>query len=136
MNKSASLEGTANGVSSAQPESVPILDLLRTRRSVRAFADREIDEDKVRCVLEAANSAPSAGNLQAYEIILVRDSAVKRVLAAACLGQEFVAAAPVVLIFCAHPKRSGSHYGSHPGLRLRATRGGGRGTRHGVGWRL
>jgi nitroreductase len=111
MNKPSFPEGKAGDASFSLPECVSILDLLRARRSVRAFADREIDEAQLRCVLDAANSAPSAGNLQAYEIILVRDSAVRRMMAAACLGQEFVAAAPVVLVFCAHPERSGIRYG-------------------------
>jgi nitroreductase len=50
--------------------------------------------------------------LQAYEIFLVRDERKKEALADAALGQEFVAEAPVVLVFCANPSRSARRYGS------------------------
>jgi len=50
--------------------------------------------------------------LQAYEIFLVRDEEKKRALAEAALGQEFIAEAPIVLVFCANPSRSASRYGS------------------------
>ena len=86
-------------------------DVLRSRRSIRAFLDRSIEQAKLRQILEAANGAPSAGNLQAYEIVLVHDPKIKRALARAALDQEFVAAAPVVLVFCAHPSRSAAKYG-------------------------
>jgi nitroreductase len=84
-------------------------EAIRARRSVRAYQDRDIEPKKLEAVLEAANLAPSAGNLQAYEIHLIRDAKTKRALAAASLDQQFVAQAPVVLIFCAHPSRSAKY---------------------------
>lgn len=82
---------------------------IQARRSVRAYQDRDIEPEKLEAVLRAANQAPSAGNLQAYEIHLIRDLPTKRALAAAALDQRFVAQAPVVLIFCAHPARSAKY---------------------------
>jgi len=38
------------------------MELVQARRSVRAFADRRVEPDKLRAVLEAANQAPSSGN--------------------------------------------------------------------------
>ncbi len=70
-------------------------------------------------ILAAANDAPTAGNLQAYEIIIVRDAARKRQLAAAAWHQDFVAVAPVVLVFCANPDRNRGKYGER-GARLYA----------------
>ncbi len=61
-------------------------------------------------ILTAANTAPSAGNLQAYEIIVVRRAATRSALAAAAHGQAFLAQAPVVLVFFADPARSAAHY--------------------------
>lgn len=49
--------------------------------------------------------------LQAYEIFLVQDEKKKRELALASFAQSFVAEAPVVLVFCANPERSGRKYG-------------------------
>jgi nitroreductase len=94
-------------------------DVLDARRSVRVFAFRALEEDKLRRILDAANRAPSAGNLQAYEIYVVRQSADRKALAKASLGQEFVAEAPVSLVFCARPGRAAPRYGQR-GVRLYA----------------
>lgn len=86
-------------------------ELIESRRSVRAYSPASIEPEKLRAILEAANRAPSAGNLQAYEIYLVRDAAVRRLLARAALDQFFLAQAPVALVFCAHARRSAERYG-------------------------
>ncbi len=84
-------------------------EVLEARRSVRAFHPREVESDKLEAVLRAANQAPSAGNLQAYEIHVIREAETRRRLAEAALGQSFLAQAPVALIFCAHPARSAKY---------------------------
>jgi nitroreductase len=94
-------------------------DVVESRRSVRAYDARPVEEEKLRSILNAANQAPSAGNLQAYEIYLVRNKAVLRALATASLGQQFVAGAPLALVFCAHPARATHRYGER-GRRLYA----------------
>lgn len=81
------------------------------RRSVRRFKDRAVDDATLKRILETASRAPSAGNLQAYEIVVVRDAARRAALARAALGQQQVAQAPVVLVFLAHPARSSTKYG-------------------------
>ncbi|MBN2491649.1 MAG: nitroreductase family protein [Planctomycetes bacterium] len=86
-------------------------ELIQARRSVRAFEDRPVEETKLEAVLEAARAAPSAGNLQGYEIRIVRDPATRQNLARAAFGQDFVGAAPVVLVFFQHPARSAQKYG-------------------------
>ncbi len=89
---------------------VDFFEVVANRRSVRAFARREIEPDKLRQVLAAADAAPSAGNLQAYQIYAVRQPAKRRALAHLCLGQMFLAEAPVDLVFCAVPDRSAAKY--------------------------
>ncbi len=86
-------------------------DVVRQRRSIRAFTSDPVDDATVQRILQAINLAPSAGNRQAYEVYLVRDAATRRALARAALDQDFVAQAPVVLVFCAHPYRSAMRYG-------------------------
>ncbi len=93
------------------------LEIVKRRRSIRAFAGRPLEEEKLQRMLEVVSLAPSAGNLQAHEIYVVTDQQQKRALAKASLGQEFVAAAPVVLVFCACPERSAGRYGER-GRRL------------------
>ncbi|MEM3030906.1 MAG: nitroreductase family protein [Candidatus Micrarchaeia archaeon] len=86
-------------------------EALKRRRSTRAFLPKPVEESKLQRILEAANSAPSAGDLQAYEIVVVKEGERKRALAAAALDQDFIAQAPVVLVFLANPPRSSRKYG-------------------------
>jgi nitroreductase len=85
--------------------------LVRARRSVRAFSEQAIEPEKVRVVIEAAISAPSAGNLQAYEIFNVITPRIRGALAHAS-DQSFVAQAPVCLVFVSNPGRSARKYGA------------------------
>ena len=43
--------------------------LIETRRSVRLYHDTPVEPEKLQKILQAANIAPSAGNLQGYEIL-------------------------------------------------------------------
>lgn len=85
-------------------------DVIRTRRSIRVFQARPVEEAKLRAILETANRAPSAGNLQAYEIYQVTRAEQRRALAHAALDQDFIAQAPLALVFAAHPARSAKKY--------------------------
>ena len=87
-------------------------EILTKRHSTRAFSDKPVEKEKIQKILEAANSAPSAGNLQGYEIFLVEDKKTKEKLVETTRGQDFIAEAPVVLIFFANPQRSGERYRS------------------------
>lgn len=93
--------------------------LAKERRSIRAYKPDEISDRDFKKILEAANSAPSAGNLQSYEIFVVRDKEKKNELVAAAGGQQFIAQAPVALVFCACPFKSALRYGKR-GLELYA----------------
>ena len=86
-------------------------ELIHARRSVRAFDDRPLEEEKLRAVVEAAILSPSAGNLQAYEIYAVTAPRVRAALARAA-DQPFVAQAQTVLVFFANPGRSARKYGA------------------------
>ncbi|MEM5831550.1 MAG: nitroreductase family protein [Candidatus Aenigmatarchaeota archaeon] len=85
--------------------------VVKNRHSIRAFLQKEIEEEKLKKILELANLAPSAGNLQAYEIFVVKDKVKKEKLAFAAYSQDFIKEAPIVLVFCANPSRSEIKYG-------------------------
>lgn len=78
--------------------------LLRSRRSVRAFRRDPIPEDTLRDLVDLANWAPSAGNLQARDFVLVREARMKRALAQAA-DQGFIEEAPAVLVVCTNADR-------------------------------
>jgi nitroreductase len=89
------------------------MDFFKTvedRRSMRKYAETPVEEEKLHKILETANKAPSAGNLQAYEIYVVRNLEQRQALVKASWDQGFLAEAPVVLIFCANPARSTERY--------------------------
>ncbi|MFN4182029.1 MAG: nitroreductase family protein [bacterium] len=86
-------------------------EVVKKRRSVRSYQRRAVEEEKVQKLLEAMNSAPSAGDLQAYEVVLVREEGKRKALARAAYDQDFIAEAPLVFVFFAHPKRSSWRYG-------------------------
>jgi nitroreductase len=88
-----------------------LFETIQYRRSVRAYRAQPVEPEKLQAVLQAANQAPSAGNLQAYRMLLVRDETSKRSLARAALDQGFLTQAPVVLVFCTDPRRSRRRYG-------------------------
>lgn len=85
-------------------------ETIRKRRSIRKFEKCEIEEEKLQKILEAANISPSAGNLQGYEIIVVKEKMRKEALKEAARGQGFISEAPVVLVFCANGPRSSAKY--------------------------
>ena len=86
-------------------------DVLKTRHSVRSYANTSVEEEKLDQILEAVNRAPSAGNLQAFEVYVVTSDDQRKELAVAALGQNFMAQAPLALVFCAHADRSARKYG-------------------------
>ena len=85
--------------------------VVEQRHSIRAYRPTPVEEEKLIRILETANRAPSAGNLQGYEIVIVRDREDKQALAAAALGQTFLVQAPVLLVFFANRSRSAAKYG-------------------------
>jgi nitroreductase len=86
-------------------------EAVKTRHSVRAFQKKPVEEEKIRRIIEAMNLAPSAGDLQAYEVIVVKDPMLKDKLAKTALGQSFLSEAPVCFVFVAYPERSSKKYG-------------------------
>ena len=91
-------------------------DVVKKRRSIRNYLPAPIAEDELRRILEAANAAPSAGNLQSYEIYVVMEKRRRESLARAAREQLFVAGAPVSLVFCTHAARSEERCGKRAGL--------------------
>jgi len=91
--------------------SLDFFDTVENRRSVRAYLSKEIEEDKLKRILTALLRAPSAGNLQAYCVFVVKNQKIRENLARAAFGQHFIAEAPISLVFCALPDKSSAKYG-------------------------
>jgi len=85
--------------------------VLKARHSIRAFDEKEVSDSKIEKIIGSFMLAPSAGNLQAYKVYYTKNPAIKKDMAVACMGQEYVEQAPVVFVFCADKKQAESKYG-------------------------
>lgn len=90
--------------------------VLLGRRSVRRYEDRPIPRDTVLKLLEAAEAAPSAGNLRARTYVIVTGGEMAKTLALAAFGQRQVETAPLLIVVCADVDRSSSKYGDRGSL--------------------
>lgn len=71
-----------------------------TRTSIRAYIDKPVEDEKIEKVLKAGMSAPTAGNKQPWNFVVVTD---KNILRAVPLKLEYakpVAAAPLAIVVC------------------------------------
>lgn len=72
-----------------------------TRRTIRKYEPRDIDEGLLERLLKAGTRTSTTGNMQVYSIIVTRDAGMKKRLAPAHFNQPMVTEAPVLLTFCA-----------------------------------
>lgn len=87
-----------------------MLEIIKSRRSVRDFADRELPEEAVDALIEALRWAPSAGNLQSRKFYFVFNRDRKKRLVKAASNQKFIADAPLAVVACLD-RRIASRYG-------------------------
>jgi nitroreductase len=92
-------------------KAVDVFEAVKRRRSIRAFKSKNVSAKIVEKLLDAARWAPSAGNIQPWEFIVVRKPEIKRALAEAALDQTFIEEASVVIVVCANKNRSSRGYG-------------------------
>jgi nitroreductase len=85
--------------------------VIRQRFSCRSYLkDKPVSEETLKDLIRLSQRAPSAGNLQAYRLTLVKNSSLRKQLAEAALDQNFLAEAPVVLVVSAAPSISSPRY--------------------------
>ncbi len=77
-----------------------MMRLLHKRASCRNFSEKKIEPEVLQELLEAGLHAPTGGNLQPYSIIQITKKEMKERVAELCEGQQFIADAPVDLLFC------------------------------------
>ena len=77
-----------------------VFTAISQRSSVRAYKPTDVEEDKLKMVLEAARLSPSASNRQDWKFIIVKNKETKKKLAKAAFGQSFIGEAPIVIVAC------------------------------------
>lgn len=86
-------------------------EFLASRCSVREYAGSRVPDEDLSYIMDAARSAPSAGNLEAWDVVIVDRQEERDRIADAAYGQPHVRTAPLLLVVCANYVRSMSRYG-------------------------
>jgi len=83
------------------------IDLLRSRRSIRQFEKRPVEQAKVDLLVEAALRSPSSRGFNPWEFIVVDNpELIDRLSTAKPHGASFLANAPLAIVVCADPGKS------------------------------
>ena len=92
------------------------LELAKSRRSVRAFEDKGVEESLLKKLLEAAQAAPSGGNCQPWRFYVIKNRQIIQKIRDLSCKQPFIATAPALFVVCAEPARSEKRYKERGGL--------------------
>lgn len=98
-----------------------LFEAIKTRRSVRTYQDKPIEDEKLRFVLDAVRMAPSWANMQCWRMVVVKDRATREKISDLSFVESYfspkgyksnpakkaLAGAPVVIALCADPAQSG-----------------------------
>jgi nitroreductase len=101
--------------------SMDTFETIRTRRSVRRFMDKPVEDEKLTAVLESVRQAPSWANRQCWSFVVVKNASIREKLSELSYVESFfgpmgyktnpakkgIAEAPVVIVACADPSQSG-----------------------------
>jgi nitroreductase len=92
-----------------------LMNIIKGRRSVRNYLDKEISEEALNQILESVKWSPSWANTQCWEIIVIRDPKVKEkvqaILPKSNPATKHFGEAPVVLALCGKLASSGYYKG-------------------------
>ncbi len=81
-------------------EAMEAMEAILSRRSIRKYSSQPVSEGVVKSLLEAAMSAPSAGNQQPWHFIVVTDRTILNQIPAFHPYAEMLKEAPVAIAVC------------------------------------
>ncbi|MGA3004768.1 MAG: nitroreductase family protein, partial [Acetobacteraceae bacterium] len=79
----------------------PLLD----RRVVRRYTDQPVPDSLLDALLAAAQSAPAKSDLQQYSVVVMRNAAHIKQIADWIGTMDWIATAPVFLVWCGDMRR-------------------------------
>lgn len=94
-------------------EILELLEVMKSRRSIRRYKPTPIPDEVLRRILGAARLAPSANNAQPWKFMVVRDEDMKVKLIQACNNKKWIAEAPVVIVACGYPDEADTYMGGY-----------------------
>ncbi|HOT06662.1 MAG: nitroreductase A [Methanosaeta sp. PtaB.Bin039] len=93
-----------------------LMTALRQRRSIRRYQERPIPEETLKTLLDAAKTAPSAGNLRSRKFLVVTNPQIMKALGLAAYSQPQFSKAAALVVICADVPRSSARYGDRGSL--------------------
>ncbi len=108
-------------VESEEDRDMDLFEAIETRRSIRRYQDRPVEEEKLQAILDAVRMAPSWANMQCWRLVVVKDKATREKISGLSFVESFFAPkgyksnpskkalveAPIVIVLCADPAQSG-----------------------------
>ena len=91
-------------------EMADLMETIKGRRGIRKYQDKDVPDESLNRVLEAVQWSPSWSNTQCWEVIVVKDAAIKEKLQGTLVKNPSAKAmiqAPVVIVLCGKLKSSG-----------------------------
>ena len=83
-----------------------ILDVMRKRRTIRKFTEKDVSEEQVETLLEMAMCAPTRLNRQPWHFVVIRDKELQKQLADLLRVHPYLETAPAVIAVCGLPAAS------------------------------
>lgn len=112
LGRAATRATAGSETSEAKKKGPSFAAVVKHRAMIRAYKSDPVPEEKIQRLLKYAVRAPSAGNLQPWEFIVVKSPETRAKLAKAAFDQTSAASAPVIIVTCADIQRAGSQYGT------------------------
>ena len=81
------------------------VNLLKAHKSIRKYKDQPVEVEKIKAIIECAQSAPTSSFIQAYTIISIVDKSKRKAIAHLSGDQAYVEECPLFLVFCADLNR-------------------------------
>lgn len=81
--------------------------VIKSRESIRDYADKKVEDEKINFVLECARLAPSWTNKQCWQFIVVKDKKIIKDLSKTSIINRWLKNVPVIIVACGDPKQSG-----------------------------
>ncbi len=98
---------TSEGTAVAQVDTAEVVyDAIMTRTSVRSYTSQQVEQDKIEKLLRAGMAAPTAGNRQPWEFIVVRERTTLNKFAEIIPGAHMAAKAQVAIVVLGTPAKA------------------------------
>ncbi len=91
------------GGSSANNSQQAVIDAIMTRSSVRSYTSQQVEQDKIETMLRAGMAAPTAGNKQPWEFVVITDRTILDALPSVAGGMKMAPQAPLAIAVCGVP---------------------------------